>query len=301
MEETPHMGVQEAPPQTAQMGLRLVQLKDLLTDWEADARAAAEAYITKTPRGPVTSYPTLDRELGGALAPGLHIVHGSPGVGKTAFALQVGTTCGCPCLYISCEMGALELFRRVTARVTDTYLGKFKTGELPPDFSLDKAKKAAEAASSFAILDATRAWASAAVIQQLAEGVKGDHCHLLIIVDSIHSWIEGSDVVGNEYELLNLGLGSLRKIAQTLDCPIIAVAERNRANMKTGGLSAGAGSRKIEYGAESVFDLNRDEDAKRDTHGEADVTLTLAKNRNGSPGYRIKLKFNGALQRFREV
>jgi replicative DNA helicase len=31
------------------------------------------------------------------------------------------------------------------------------------------------------------------------------------------------------------------------------------------------------------------------------VTLMIEKNRNGAPGKKIKLLFNGALQRFREA
>src|SRR6266851_1680460 len=51
---------------------RLVRLASLLDDWQLDAEAAHLAYTTGTPRGPITSLPSLDRELGGALAPGVH-------------------------------------------------------------------------------------------------------------------------------------------------------------------------------------------------------------------------------------
>ena len=61
---------------------RLLRLKSLLDEWELDAVTAHLAYTTNTPRGPITNLKGLDRELGGALAPGLHVVHASPGVGK---------------------------------------------------------------------------------------------------------------------------------------------------------------------------------------------------------------------------
>ena len=95
---------------------RLLRLGALLAEWEADAIAAHLAYTTGTPRGPITSLPSLDRELGGALAPGVHVLHAGPGVGKTAFALQVASLSPFPALYLTAEMGALELFRRITAR-----------------------------------------------------------------------------------------------------------------------------------------------------------------------------------------
>ena len=62
--------------------------------------------------------PTLDKNLGGRVAPGLSVIYGGPGIGKTAFALQTAATCGFPALYVSCEMSALELLRRIIARVT---------------------------------------------------------------------------------------------------------------------------------------------------------------------------------------
>jgi hypothetical protein len=80
---------------------------------------------------------------------------------------------------------------------------------------------------------------------------------------------------------------------------VLAIAERNRPSMKLGGISASAGSRKFEYGGESVLALDRDNDV--DIAGDVAVTLTIEKNRNGAPGQKIKLAFNGALQRFIEV
>ena len=73
--------------------------------------------------------------------------------------------------------------------------------------------------------------------------------------------------------------GALRA---TSNVRVLAIAERNRAKMSTGGLDASAGSRRFEYGAESVLALNREKDEGAD--GEAKITLTIEKNRNGASG-----------------
>ncbi len=45
----------------------------------------------------------------------------------------------------------------------------------------------------------------------------------------------------------------------------------------------------------------REEKPQPDGAGEVDVTLKLVKNRNGAAGKAVPLKFNGALQSFREA
>jgi replicative DNA helicase len=278
---------------------RLLRLRNLLDEWEADAEAAHLAHTTGTPRGPITNLKNLDRELGGALAPGLHVVHASPGVGKTAFCLQVASSSPFPALYLTCEMSPLELFRRHTARATGTYLGRLKSGEFEPAYSVTLAQRAASAAPKLAFGDATHAWAAPDWLQDSADVVKGDASHVLLVVDSVHSWAEAAPAEVDEYTALNDGLAALRRIARNLQCPVLAIAERNRAKMSAGGLDASAGSRRFEYGAESVLALNREKDEGAD--GEAKITLTIEKNRNGASGRRINLLFNGALQRFTEV
>jgi replicative DNA helicase len=279
----------------------LLRLGDLLTAWEADAEAAHEALRTNTPRGPVTGLPRLDQELGGALAPGVHILHGNTGTGKTAYGLQTASACGCPCLFITTEMSPLELLRRHTARVTSTYLGKFKSGELLPRTSLDLVQQAIKAAPNLVLADATLVFPSPEWIRMAAALAKGDGRHLLIVLDSLHTWVDMAPGEADEYTRLNAGLSALRQIASALGCAVLATAERNRATMRAGGVNAGAGSRKIEYGAETVIDLERDQDAREDAAGEVPVTVKLAKNRNGAAGRKVELRFHGALQRFREV
>lgn len=280
---------------------QLLRLADVLAFVRADADAAHEARTSGIPRGPVTALPSLDRELSGAFAPGLHFVHGNAGAGKTALGLQIAATCQFPALFVTCEMAPAELLRRHTARATRTFLGRLKSGEMTGADVQALTLRAIEAAPHLSFADATRGPASAQFLCEAAAITKGDARHLLIVVDSLHSWAEGLVVGLPEYDTLNAGVAALRLLAHTLSCPVLIVSERNRDSMKTGGINAGAGTRKIEYGAETVIDLERPAEAREDGAGEVEITLKLAKNRHGAAGKPIKLKFNGALQSFCET
>ena len=282
---------------------RLMLLRDVLGDVRADADAAHEARITGKPRGAISGLANLDRELSGAFAPGLHFIHGNAGTGKTAFALQTAAECQSPAMFVTCEMSPAELLRRHTARVTETYLHRLKSGEMAGADAERLHLRGIEKARELAFVDATGAAAKNEFLFNAAQIVKGDAKHLLIVIDSLHSWTQGLALGLPEYEALNAAVGGLQRLSRRLSCAILIVSERNRDSMKSGGdgINSGAGTRKIEYGAETVISLERASDTKEDGRGEVDVVLKLAKNRHGAAGKPIKLKFHGALQRFTEA
>ena len=270
----------------------------LLGAFGDDAEESHTARVSGVPRGPQTGFPALDRELSGALRPGLHWLHGNAGTGKTALALQIAARCGFPALFVSCEMAPLELLKRHTARETGTFLGKFKSGELTRAGAESLARRAIEAAPALALCDATQARAPLQFLCDIAEIVKGDAPHVLLVVDSLHSWALRLFPDLPEYEALNRAISGLQALAARLGCPILAICERNRSSMASGGLNAGAGTRKIEYSGETVIDLHREDKAREDSAGEVAVKVTLSKNRHGAAGKGFDLQFNGALQRF---
>lgn len=276
-------------------------LRDLLADFRADADAAHEAKLTGKPRGAISGIDALDAELNGAFAPGLNIVHGNAGTGKTALALQIACECHYPALFVTCEMAPAELLRRITARVTGKYLGRLKSGEMSGDQAEALARQAIEAVPDLFILDATR---GATPPMELLERVKicqsqyPDAGHFLLVIDSLQTYTQSvAGGLASEYEALNAAIRGIQMMAAELKQPVLLTSERNRDSMKSGGLNAGAGTRKIEYQAETVIDLERGENVP-DARGEVEIILKLVKNRHGAVGKEIPLSFNGALQRF---
>ncbi len=219
-------------------GPRLYRLADLLHEFEDEAKAAYQAHQDGIARGPVSSFAGLDQAIGGAFMPGLHVVHGGPGIGKTAWALQVAACCGTPALFVSCEIAPLEIIRRIAARVTGTFLGRFKTGELRPAEAVDYVKFACSKAPLLAIADGTAGYPDRDWLYQRALEVKGDARHIFIIVDSLHTWANRAGWTMPEYDRLNMGLSLLEQLAGALAAPLLVVSERSRGSMKEGGLSA---------------------------------------------------------------
>jgi replicative DNA helicase len=287
----------------------VTQLAGLLADFVADAEAAARARESGKPRGAITSLPSLDAALGGYLAPGVHILQAAPGAGKTAFALQVASDCAYPCLYVTSEMGLLELFRRLISRQTKTYLGKLKTGELGVSESKCLALRTIENLPNLAFMDGTQLYAAPIHISDVAESLrkqlKSDH--VLIVLDSLQIWAKSARRAAvelantSEYELITAGLDAISSVGARLQCPILAVSHRNRAGNKSdGGLHAGKGSGDLEYGSESVIDLTR-KDETPNSDGETNVTAKIHKNRHGIPGLSFNFAFSGRTQDFREL
>lgn len=288
----------------------VVLLDELIGALMADTEAAAAARASGIPRGPVTGLQKLDGLLGGYLAPGLHVLQGGPGAGKTALALQIASRCYYPCLYVTSEMPLLELFRRLVARETQTYLNKLKTGELGAKETQRLALQTVERLPRFAFMDGTHAHAEPSLIYDAADGlrVKADATTILVVIDSLQMWALGarsSDQqlsAATEYDLINSGLDAAAVIASRLACPVLMISHRNRAGQKDGGLHSSKGSGSIEYLAESLIDLSTKRDQPQpDKNSEIEITLSIHKNRHGVAGTNISLLYSGGLQTFREA
>lgn len=287
---------------TETRGLKRLALGSLLADWELWAKRIYDARTTGASLGPCTGLKHIDEEICGAFQTGLHVITGDTGAGKTAFALQVACACGVPAFYVSCEMAPMELLRRIIARTTGTFLGRLKSGELSPAAMKRLAMTAAKSAPLLSIGDARDDYATPQWIYEHAADIREESgcAQVLVVVDSLHSWIDSEGLNMPEYERINKGVSTLRSITSQLDSPVIYIAERNRASKTQGGTGSGAGSRKIEYGAETQIDLNRDMNSEPDTNHNVSVEARFVKNRNGSPNRTVNLKFNGALQTFTE-
>jgi replicative DNA helicase len=303
MNETPTTHQNNGAAKTDAPKPRLWLLAQLVAEAVNDATDAHEARKSGQPRGPLTGLKRLDREIGGSLPKNaLTMILGNTGAGKTAFAGQIAADCRCPAVYLTTEMAPVELLRRHTARESNQFLGRLKSGEMTPGEVERLITEAARKLTHLSLVDGTTAYASVSYLREVMEAAKGDAKHAVLVIDSLNTWARGSGSGASEYDALNEHLTALIRLAKQARCSIVVICEQNRAAIKAGAEgnpNAGAGTRFIEYSADLILDL----DAKKpeDGAGERAVALTISKNRNGAAGKPLALEFNGALQRFREV
>ena len=241
------------------------------------------------------------------LMPGLICMHAPPGVGKSAFALQVAQQVDAPVLYVSAEMSVRELVRRIVSRLGNVNRRTLMSAGLSAEDEMEIARDALSQIPNLHFLDATVTPTTPDYIGEQLMWLKkmDDNGHALLIIDSLHSWIGPltEDLKdASEYDSINAAMVSMRALATKFAIPVLFIAERNRASMKEGGLSAVAGSRAPEYRSDTVLSLDLDPDEDRgDTSMPHNVFLSVLKNRNGPPGARIAYLFDGDHMSWAEV
>lgn len=279
---------------------RLLYLRQIVETVRLDAQQRHQARKEGRVLGPVTGFASLDAQIGEILHPGIYIVHGSPGVGKSALALQIAASCGCPAVYVTCEMMPGALLLRMAARICDVHLSRLEGGYLHPEIVVSHVQRAAETAPRLGIADATEAAAPVGWIEQATKAVRAAHPHCLIVIDSLHAWAQSAYGDMIEYEALNQALAEVKQMTARLACPALIICERNRSGMREGGMSAAAGTRKIEYSAEGLWELNSDY-SRPDKDGVYTVDLVISKNRHGQQGRKVRLTWRGSRQEFRDA
>jgi len=240
-----------------------------------------------------TPFPSLNTTLGGGFAPGLIIIASRPSVGKTALALalamhyakdkQVG--------FLSLEMSASQLAARV---IQSTLSLQKPTG--PNFYTHDHRVKLRDAhlslQSHLQIYDHVAALPDA--IQAMRELRPR-----IAFVDYLQL-LDAGDADENRAAQVTKISRSLKLLSSELNVPIIALAQVNREaekHARSPKLSDLRESGSIEQDADVVIFLSRKQDEEEFT--EQDITLDVAKNRNGPTG-KTTLVFQRNLQRWRE-
>ena len=250
-------------------------------------------------RGVPSGFNGLDNILAGMQDSNLLILAARPGVGKTAFGLNIARYVAVekklPVCVFSLEMSKEELVDRLLVRQGLIDAWKLKTGQLSVnDFdSLSEAMGVLAEAPLY--IDDTPGL-TVTELRTKARRLQVDKGIKLIVVDYLQL-MHGGTRDNRVQEVAEISQG-LKNLARELKVPVLAMAQLSRAMEARGGrprLSDLRESGSIEQDADVVFFLYREDEEVREM-----VTCSVEKHRNGPTG-SFNLYFNGKQVSFFDV
>jgi replicative DNA helicase len=250
-------------------------------------------------RGIATGFIQLDSMLAGMQDSNLIVLASRPGIGKTAFGLNVARYVAAekktPTCIFSLEMSKEELVDRLLVRQGLIDAWKLKTGQLSEaDFdSLSEAMGVLAEAPLY--IDDTPGL-TVTELRTKARRLQMDKGIRFIVVDYLQL-MHGNTRDNRVQEVSEISQG-LKNLARELKLPIMAMAQLNRQMESRGGrpkLSDLRESGSIEQDADVVMFLHREDEEVREM-----ITVSIEKHRNGPTG-QFNLYFNGKQVSFFDV
>ncbi|HYD34601.1 MAG TPA: replicative DNA helicase [Vitreimonas sp.] len=248
-------------------------------------------------RGVPTGFADLDNLLAGMQKSNLIILAARPGMGKTAFSLNIAQYVSVVAKkkigYFSLEMSREELVDRLLVAQADIDAWRLKTGRLDQQDFLKLSDAMGVLADAQIFIDDTPGL-SIFEMRTKARRLMTEHQIDFIIVDYLQL-AHGRTKDNRVQEVAEISQG-LKNIARELKVPVLALSQLSRAvesrGEKTPQLSDLRESGSIEQDADVVLFLYRKDDDIRES-----VSLKVAKHRNGALG-DIDLYFRGERIKF---
>lgn len=243
-------------------------------------------------RGVPTGFMDLDQTLAGFQKSNLVILAARPGMGKTAFSLNMAQFMAVSAQkkvgFFSLEMSKEELVDRLLVGQADIDAWRLKTGRLNQQDFLKISEAMGVLAEASIFIDDTPGL-SIFEMRTRARRLMAEHQIDILFVDYLQL-AHGRTTDNRVQEVAEISQG-LKNIARELKIPVVALSQLSRAiesrGEKTPQLSDLRESGSIEQDADVVMFLYRKDDDIRES-----VNLKIAKHRNGGLG-DIDLFFKG--------
>jgi replicative DNA helicase len=254
--------------------------------------------------GVATGFTDFDRRTSGLQPSDLIIIAGRPGMGKTAFSMNiaqhVGVRVGRPVAIFSLEMSKEQLVTRMLcaeARVDST---KLRTGFLRRDDWPLLTKAAGTLSEARIYIDDAPAQTSLD-IRSKARRLRAELGDLALVVVDYLQLMQGRRGTENRQQEVSEMTRALKALAKELDVPVVALSQLSRAvearKPPRPQLSDLRESGAIEQDADVVCMIYRDEIYDEESMDKGVAEVIIAKQRNGPTGV-VKLAFQGEFTRF---
>jgi len=259
--------------------------------------------------GLATNFSDYDRLTKGLHPNELIILAARPGVGKTAFALNLATNVAMnsesTVAIFTLEMAAEQLATRMIASVGKIELGKLKSGNMAHD-DLKRFNEAISRLADTKIFIDDTAGISIGEIKSKCRRLASSPDGLSLVIIDYLTLIQGSSrYAGNRQQEVSEISRALKTMALELGVPVIALAQLSRnvegRENKRPILSDLRESGSIEQDADIVAFLYRDDYYADDkSNPNSPIELIIAKHRSGPAG-TINLIFQKAYSNFVNV
>lgn len=249
-------------------------------------------------RGVPTGFKDLDDILVGLQDSNLVILAARPGVGKSAFSMNIAqfaaVTHKIPVGVFSLEMSKLELVDRMLVGQAGIDAWKMKTGNLSPS-DYEKLSEAMGILADAPIYIDDQPGQSLLAMRTKARRLHAEVGLKLLVVDYLQL-IHGDGKYDSRVQEVGAISQGLKNLARELRIPILALSQLSRAVESRGEkipqLSDLRESGSIEQDADVVMFLYKPDETNLEQY-----KLSIAKHRNGALGM-IDLRFRGEKIRF---
>ena len=253
-----------------------------------------------------TGFKHLDSRLLGMQAGQMIIIAARPGMGKTAFAVNLAINSvkasNLPVMIYSYEMLAPEISGRILSSEANIESRKIRTNDYT-DTDLRNLGFAVQELSKLPIYINDSGATTILDIKSQARKVKSDQGIGLIIIDYLQLMQPHIRKSSREQEIAEISR-AIKELAKELKCPIIALSQLNRsATSRTDRrpqLQDLRESGSIEQDADVVMLIHREEYYDENTPEKGVAEIIVAKNRAGEPG-TVKLAWVGAQTKFADL
>jgi replicative DNA helicase len=280
-----------------------LHVKDIVMQTFEEINEAAKrgSQITGMPTG----FDRLDKMTAGMHPGDLIIVAGRPGMGKTAFALNIATnacaTTKNACAVFSLEMPKSQLVRRMLCSEARVDGGRMRTGQLVRDDWPKLANAAGWLSELPMFIDDTPA-ITLLELRSKARRIQSEHGLGLIVIDYLQLMRSGSRNDSREQEISEISR-NLKALAKELELPVIALSQLNRGVESRGvkdkrpQLSDLRESGAIEQDADTIWFIYRDEVYSKETVDKGVAEVIIGKQRSGPTG-TCRVRFFNEFTRF---
>ncbi len=275
------------------------KIQDILSKAQADLEKLAETAddVTGIPSG----FGDLDRLTSGFHGNELIVLASRPGMGKTAFALNVATSVAISTdltvAFFNLEMSAEQLAIRMISSLGQVPMNKLRTGKLEHNDWKRVNEAISQLADTSIFIDDTPGITIGEIKAKCRRLASSSSGLGLIIIDYLQLVLSSNRYMGNRQQEVSEISRSLKTLANELDVPIIALAQLSRAvegrENKRPLMSDLRESGSIEQDADIVSFIYREDyynkDARLDDF-KSETEFIIGKNRNG-PTNTIDLLF----------